>query len=114
MAGESKLSMCPPALTAHILTRAFGGVEESDLLQALDEPSIDTQGIPLRRDGQMNERGVALFDRGIEVTKRLVKMTCLTEKQGELHRWTLRIDAKRILHNRRTASGPVDAFQLLD
>jgi hypothetical protein len=62
------------------VTCSFGGVEESDLLQSLVEPPIDTQVIPLRSDGQMNERGIALFDRGIEMTKRLVEMTRFTEK----------------------------------
>jgi len=66
------------------VTCSFGGVEESDLLQSLVESSIDTHVIPLRSHGQMNERRIALFDRGIEMTRRLVEMTRFTEQQGEL------------------------------
>ena len=60
------------------MTCSFGGVGESDLLQSLVESSIDTHVIPLRSHGQVNERRIALFDRGIEMTKRLVEMTHFT------------------------------------
>src|SRR5580704_15002721 len=67
--------------------------------QALVEPRIGAQTIPLRRNGEMNQSGVVGFHGLLQVLKGSIHVSSLAIKNRQLHCWkSLRL-AGRALEN---------------